>query len=192
MNPPVSCQACQNKTCIQTGELCNAAELWVNQDAVGQNSVERLGNVSSDFGDGLTFVDLSSFHHGAPIEPDPETAREAWEYLKTLRLKPKHLEILRLFYREGKRLRDCALELKIPDQSAWARKKKAKEQVADRLFRLEFWTKIRYRRFPTENSRIICRLYFRDLWSRSEITDEVGCTIGCVGKNIRKILRLFG
>lgn len=192
MNPPVSCQACQKKICVETGELCKAAELWVNQDAVGQNSIERLGNSSSDFGDGLTFLDLSSFYHAAPVEPDPETSREAWGRLKSLRLKPKHLEILRLFYKDGKRLCDCALELKIPDQSAWARKKKAKEQVADRLYRLESWIKIRYRKFPTENSRIICRLFFRDLRSRYEIAEEVGCTIGCVGKNIRKILKLFG
>lgn len=154
--------------------------------------MEHLANGSSDYGHSMTHVDLMSYYHANPVEPDRETSLRAWEKVKTLRLKEKHLEIIRLYYKEGKRIRDCALALKIPDQSVWARKKKAVEQVGDRLRRLEFWKKIRYRKFPTQNSRDISRLYFRDLYSRKEICKEVGVTIGCVGKNIRKILKLFG
>jgi len=170
--------------------LCPEAERWVNQDFVGQG--ELLGNSASDFGDSLTFLDISSYYHSAPFEPDKDVAEEAWKTIKSLRLKPKHLEIIRLFYKEGKRICECALELKIPDQTAWARKKKATEQVKNRIDRLEFWKKNKFRRFPTENSRVIARLYFRDLMSRKETADATGLTLGCIGKNIRKVIKLFG
>lgn len=184
---------CERQQCLITHRLCQKAELWVNQDYVGQNSVERLGNSASDFGDSLSFLDICMFHHPAPVEPDWDTAAEAWEKVKTLRLKPKHLEILRLFYVEGKRLRDCALALRIPDQSAWARKKKAVEQVGDRLRRLEYWKRIRPVRFDYywpvshERYREISRYYFRDLLSTTEITEIYGCGREWVNKVISKV-----
>lgn len=192
MNRPDGCHACTRRKCLDTGKPCDDVERWINQDFVGQNSVERMGNGSSDFGDSLTFLDISSFYHSAPVEPDQDAAEEAWKTVKSLRLKRKHLEIIRLFYKEGKRICECSLELKIPDQTAWARKKKATEQVRDRLMRLEFWSKNKFRRFPTDNSRTISRLYFRDLMSRKETADITGFTLGCIGKNIRKVIKLFG
>lgn len=146
----------------------------------------------------MTHIDLMNYYHQAPVEPDRETAAAAWEKLKTLRLKPKHLEILRLFYKEGKRLCDCALELKIPDQTAWARKKKAEEQVADRLKRLEFWKKIRFYRFDRywpmsfKIYRTIATLYFKKLHSTTEICNIVGYRREGVNRAIAKIRKSFG
>lgn len=188
MNKPVSCEDCTEKKCIKTGKLCADAERWVSQDYVGQNSYEMPMNGSSDF------LDLAAYHHrDEQIEPDSQTAYDAWEKIKSLNLKPDHLEILRLFYKDGKRLCECSLALGIPDQTAWVRKKYAKRQVGIRLEKLALWEKMKLSKILGPGlRRTIARMYFKELRYKKDISITLGVSTGCVGKNIRKILKLFG
>ena len=193
MNKPTSCEECQKKRCITTGLLCQAAELWVSQDYVGQNSSEVMANGSSDYGSSMTHLDLVSFYHTDSVGRDKQTAYNAWEKIKKLRLKPKHLEILRLFYKDGKRLCECSLTIGIPDQTAWARKDMAKKAVANRLKRLEYWEKIKFKkRLNVGLRRKIATLFFRELYGKKEIAEILNVTPSCVGRNLAKVIKSFG
>jgi DNA-binding MarR family transcriptional regulator len=193
MNRPVNCEECQQKQCLTTGRLCQAAELWVSQDYVGQNSSEVMANGSSDYGSSMTHLDLVNFYHTDSVGRDSLTAYDAWNKLKSLRLKPKHLEILRLFYKEGKRLCECSLALGIPDQTAWARKDMAKKAVANRLKRLEYWEKIKFKkRLNIGLRRKIATLYFRELYGKKEIAEILDVTPSCIGRNLAKVIKSLG
>lgn len=182
-DPPTPCN---ERPCFKTcTALCPEMERWVNQDYKGRGSKEILQyfpeTLTNDFIDYVRLVDYPD------VTPDTERAKEAWEVLKLLRISKKSMEFARLYYREGKSLTKIAKMLKMSAQAADSRHKQLKKEVADRLQRLEIWSKIKdaepWKDFQDpEKAELVIFMYYAGLRSKREIADRLNICLQVIYK----------
>lgn len=195
---PKSCVECKNKKCLKTGVPCREVELWISQDFVGGNSrmihePEWWGrNIEGKTGSG-DFVDWLFGMEGRKIFPDRELSYRAWSVIESMRLRPSHLQIIKLYYLYGRKISECAVELGVSDQTAINRLEGARANVAKRLQDWKMWTVLNENLYLLDSvrARTVAMMKYGQLLSRTEIAIELGVSPTTISRDIRKIKKFY-
>ena len=92
---------------------------------------------------------------------DEHSAAEAFAAVKKYNLQPKTLDVIRLYYRDGKRICQCAVELGITSQGVHSRLKQAKRELKKKIKRRENWHVIKGFKFKSRLEKVAAYCYFK-------------------------------
>lgn len=192
---PDDCPKCPKyKTC---SEMCELVERWVNQDYKGRGSKELL-EVTRNIDIGLfpkpiDFVDYAHQRNKDLVSDlrDPVLAKRAWDVVSSIRLSPRSMKFVGLYYREGKSLTTIAKILKISAQACHFQHLALKKEIVDRFSRIEIWKEVeRYFDELDESSTksdVSVLLYFGGLYSIKDIEVIFGISRDTSSKAISMI-----
>jgi DNA-directed RNA polymerase specialized sigma subunit len=155
---PKSCPECPKfKRCLKP---CEEIERWINQDNTGYHAGIVKAN-AEQMGSSNEFVDLMQFYKAPAIVLDSESADDAYQAIKKYNLQPVTIEVIRLYYRDGKRICQCAVELGITSQAVHGRLIQAKKELKKKINRREIWKVIKGLDFKSRPEYLSSYCYFK-------------------------------
>ena len=186
---PKSCPECPKyETCDKP---CEEIERWINQDNTGYHSGIVKAN-AEQMESSNEFVDLMQFYQAPDVTLDSETAAEAYEAIKKYNLQPKTMEVIKLYYRDGKRICQCAVELGITSQAVLIRLQQAKKELKKKLRRREIWKKIRWLEFKHRTEFLSAYCYFKRGYTLKKTGHKLGRNAATIQGHIHNVKSRFG
>jgi hypothetical protein len=173
-------------TCM---ELCEKAELWVDQDTIGRSSRVLLENRYRTGSEQRLddYIDYVAYHNPDVVTPNRALSMEAWEDVCTMRLSDKIIRMIYSYYILGKRIRDIAIDEKTSSQTIDQRHIQAKKSIAKRLKQRAHWKKIRGKlKYKSVRDYDVCYLFYGAGYPRKIIAKIMRLHVSTVIKIILK------
>jgi hypothetical protein len=170
-------------------ELCEKAELWVDQDSIGRSSRVLLENRHRTGSEQRLddYIDYVAYHNKDIVTPDSTLSTNAWADVCSMRLSDKIVRMIYSYYMLGKRIRDIAIDEKTSSQTIDQRHIQAKKSIAKRLKQRKHWKEIRgVLNYKSVRDYDVCYLFFSAGYPRKIIAKIMRLHVSTVIKIILK------